>query len=81
MSIVHLVAGYDRRTERLVVEHAIPEAIFDEIRTLADVPETDGDAIGSYPLSATAARTIATKLPALLNVDTYDWFLEPAADH
>ena len=80
MTIVHLVAGYDRRTDRLVVEHAIPDAILDETRILADIPDTDRGGSGPYPLSATAARTVATKLPALLDVDAYDWFLEPAAD-
>ena len=74
------MAGYDKRTDRLVVEHAIPDAVLDEIRILAEIPDTDRGALGSYPLSATAARTVAAKLPALLDVDAYDWFLEPAAD-
>ena len=80
MTIVHLVAGYDKHTERLVCEHAVPDGMLEEIRVLAETPEGERAAIGSYPLSATAVRTIATRLPAALDVDAYDWFIEPAED-
>ena len=77
MSIVHTVTGYDKRTERAAIEHVVPDEAFDDVRGLAGVPETDRDAIGSYPLDARAAWAIATRLAASMNVDRYDWVLEP----
>ena len=56
MTIGHIVTGYDKRTQRLTIEHVIPESVFDEVRALADVPETDAEAIGSY--SAQSRRRV-----------------------
>lgn len=78
MSIGHIVTGYDKRTERLIIAHAIPESVFDEIRALANVPAADAEAIGSYPLSPGAVFEIASRLLQPMSVDGYDWFLEPA---
>ena len=77
MSVVHTITGYDKRTDRVAIEHAVPEEAFDAVRGLAGVPDTDREAIGSYPLNAGAVRAIAGTLAASLNVDGYDWFLEP----
>ncbi|MDB5646171.1 hypothetical protein [Methylobacterium sp.] len=77
MTIGHIVTGYDKRTQRLTIEHVIPESVFDEVRALADVPETDAEAIGSYPLSPAAVFGISSRLSQPMSVDGYDWFLEP----
>ncbi|MCJ2134857.1 hypothetical protein MKK69_12430 [Methylobacterium sp. J-026] len=77
MNVGHIVAGYDKATERLTIEHDVPLTLFAEVRSLAEVPDTDRQALGSYPLSLSAVRKIASKMPASLNVDAYDWFLEP----
>ncbi|MCJ2122599.1 hypothetical protein [Methylobacterium sp. J-077] len=69
--------GYDKGTERLTIEHDVPDALFAEVRSLAQVPDTDQLALGSYPLSLSAVRRIAFQIAAPLNVDAYDWYLEP----
>ena len=79
MNVGHIVAGYDKGTERLTIEHDVPASIFEEVRSLAKVPDTDRHALGSYPLSVSAIRRLALRLPAPLNVDAYDWYLEPVA--
>ncbi|MEL6059743.1 MULTISPECIES: DUF7683 domain-containing protein [unclassified Methylobacterium] len=77
MTIGHIVAGYDKATERLAIEHDVPASLFEKVRILAEVPDTDREALGSYPLSLSAVRALASKIRAPLNVDAYDWFLEP----
>ena len=77
MTIGHIVAGYDKATERLTIEHDVPASLIEEVRSLAEVPDTDREAVGSYPLSLAAIRALASKIQAPLNVDAYDWFLEP----
>jgi len=77
MTIGRIVAGYDKRTERLTIEHDRPASLFEEVRSLAAVPDTNRQALGSYPLSLAAIRALASKIPAPPNVDAYEWFLEP----
>ncbi|MCJ2096399.1 hypothetical protein MKK67_28420 [Methylobacterium sp. J-072] len=77
MKVDHIVAGYDKGTERLTIEHDVPASLFAEVRSLAQVPDTDQLALGSYPLSLSAVRRIASQIAAPLNVDAYDWYLEP----
>ena len=79
MNVDRVVAGYDRATERLTIEHDVPAAVFEAVRILAAVPETDREALGSYPLSLSAIREIGAKIAAPLNCDAYDWYLEPIA--
>ena len=77
MSAAHTITGYDTRTDRLAVDHEVPEEAFAAVRGRAGVPETDRDAIGSRPLDAGAGRAIAGRLAASLNVDSHDRFPEP----
>lgn len=80
MTVAHKLIGYDKRTERPAFEHLVPVERFKEVRGLANVPPGDAEAIGAYPLTPVSARTISNRLGVSLNIDTYDWFLEPAAE-
>lgn len=77
MTVVHRLAGYDNKTDRLAVEHDIPASKLKQAKELAGVWHDDADAAGSYPLSAGQARTIAELVGQIVNVDRYSWFLEP----
>ena len=79
MTVVHRMTGYDKRTERLEIEHDIPAERFSDVRALAHVPIEDEDAAGSYPLDASAARQLGWTLDKPVNLDLYDWFVEPFA--
>jgi hypothetical protein len=79
MNAVHRITGYDKRSERLALEYAIPDERLSEVRELARVPREDADAAGSYPLDPEAASIVGLKIDKPLNVDAYDWFLEPFA--
>lgn len=79
MNAIHRITGYDKRSERLEIEHDIPPDRLPDMRQLANVPPEDEDAIGVYPLDADAVRKVALKLDKPLNIEAYDWFLEPFA--
>ena len=74
----HKVAGYDKRTELLVVEHSVPSDRFDRVRALARL-SPDDDGVGCYPLDDTAAVSVGLSIDRPLDPNLYDWFLEPAA--
>lgn len=77
MNAIHRITGYEKRTERLEIEHDVPPERLSDFRKLAHVPSTDTHALGSYRLEPDAVRKAASKLRIRLNVDAYDWFLEP----
>ena len=77
MNVSLRVTGYDKSTEALTLEHPVPDAVVFEAQTLAHVDPSD-DGWGSYPLEPSAAITLGLRMDWTLNVDAYDWFLEPA---
>ena len=77
MNVLHKVAGYDKRTERLSVEHRVPEGQSESVRNLAQLTAED-DGIGCYALDSAAAVSIGLQIDRPLDADLYDWFLEPA---
>ena len=60
MDVEVSIVGYDRQTERLAVEHPVPPAAVPAAQAIANVPATDPDLIGAYPLDAEQARQIAS---------------------
>ena len=79
MSTVHRVTGYDKRTELLAFAFDVPAGHLTELRRLANVDPADDEAIGSYPLDAATARTVAHRLNLPMAVERCDWFLEPVS--
>lgn len=70
------LVGYDRETEFIAIEHAIPPALAERAKAAAGIwarPEVVGD----WPLSKEQAGTIDTMIGARDDVSRYDWFLEP----
>jgi hypothetical protein len=74
--IAHLLVGYDRLTERVAEEIAVPDAVLPEAKHLAGVPEDDPDAIMCYPLDALRAHDLASMLNARIDTDRREYFLE-----
>ncbi len=77
MNVLLRVAGYDKQTECLSVEHKLPAYAIAEARDLAHIADDD-DGFGAYPLAPAAAITLGLKIDYPLNVNLYDWFVEPA---
>jgi len=79
---VHLevtIVGFDRHTERVAVEHPVPPAALTAAMLIANVPPTDPDLVGAYPLDADQARQIAELINITIEPDRFDWFLEAFA--
>ncbi|HJU16020.1 MAG TPA: hypothetical protein VJ770_06090 [Stellaceae bacterium] len=78
--IVHQLTGYDRETELLAVEYDIPSRLLSEVKRMAEVSAEDPEAVGSYPLRRDQASNIAKLLGIHIDVDGFDFFLEPFAE-
>lgn len=80
MNVVHRVTGYDRETEFLDREFEVPHDRLAEIREIARVPVPSGEEqVGCFLLDRAAAAAIADRFAFAMNLDRYDWFLEPIA--
>jgi hypothetical protein len=77
MSAFHKITGYEKRTERLERALDVPADRLADVLAIARVPPADTEALGSYPLDATAIHLVGLKLGTALNADAYDWYLEP----
>lgn len=77
MNIAHRVVGYDKVTEKLVFEFDIPNDQIETVRNLVQVPAEQATTFGSFPLEQGSAWKVAWRLQLPMNVDGYDWFLEP----
>jgi hypothetical protein len=72
------IVVFDGHTQRVAVEHPVPPAAVPAARRIANVPATDPDLMGAYPLDAEQARQIAAV--ANITIDPiFDWFLEAYA--
>jgi hypothetical protein len=65
MSVIYHLCAYDRATDRLVAEHAVPENLLPMVRTLIKPAPEDSDLVLSYELTTGAAQSLsnATGLP------------------
>lgn len=73
------LTGYDKRTEFLSVAIDLPYEVLDFARRVAEVPVTDPDILGVYPLSPQQAAQIAGKARLSLDPTEYDYCLEAIA--
>lgn len=79
MTVVHRVSGFDKGTEQLEREFDVPADFVLAARRIADAPDDWQAAPGAFPLEGQAVWAISAMLKTPLNVDRYDWFLEPIA--
>jgi hypothetical protein len=77
--IAHSLVGYDRLTERVAEEFAVPDAVLPRAKELAGVPADDPDAIMCYSLDAFGARDLAELIKARIDTERRDYFLEGVA--
>ena len=77
--ITHSLVGYDRETERLAEEFAVPDSVLPRAKRLAGVPEDDPDAVMCYPLDAARACDLADLLNASIDTGRRNYFLEGSA--
>ena len=75
MSVMYEVTGYDRKTNRLVTFHDVPERRVASVKNLAGLPSSD-DGLGSYPLNRDQVVAIARVLETPIDEGDLDFFLE-----
>lgn len=78
MSLIYRLVGYDRATDALVVEYAIPAAYVEQTKMMAGLAGRP-EIIGDWPLSEQQAQKIANFIGKEAAIERYDWFLEPSA--
>jgi hypothetical protein len=79
MEIIHRLVGYDRQTDRMLVQFDIPVHLMPEVKKIARVPADDPDAVWSYPLTTAGARKIASLIGIELAAKDAEFFLEAGA--
>jgi len=77
MTVSHRLTGFDKKTERLALSHDIPRSKEQLARQVVEAAPDDPELIFVYPLTDTQVRRIARAIGKDLNIDRYDWFLEP----
>jgi len=75
MSVRYEVTGYDRKTDRLVAFHNVPERRVASVKNIAGVPSSD-DGLGSYPLNHDQLVAIARVLETPIEEEDLEFFLE-----
>lgn len=80
MSITLQLAGYDRNSELLKVEYAVPERSASYVKQIAAVDPSDPDVLGAYPLTERQVTEIAGEINTPVNPKLYDYFLEAFED-
>ncbi len=79
MTLAHRLTGYDKVKDCLVFTHEIPRPKLPHAIDLAEVPRSDRDAIGVYPLKREQALKMAKLIGKDINTERHDWFFEPAS--
>jgi hypothetical protein len=75
MSVMYEVTGYDRKTDRLVAFHDVPERQVVSVKNIAGVPSSD-DGLGSYPLDQDQLAAIERVLEISFEKGDLAFFLE-----
>jgi hypothetical protein len=73
------LTAYDKQTELLTAEFAVPRQWIAFARDVAGVPETDPRLLGVYPLTPEQVAQIAQKASLSLDPARYDFCLESFA--
>lgn len=77
MKVTYQLVGYDRKTEKQIDCHPVPERHIRYAKHVAHFHASDHSDIGDAPLSSTEARDIAGTIGVSIDVQQRDYFLEP----
>ncbi len=76
MTVIYRLIGYDRKTERQRVHYDLSPDFVSALRQLLEVPATDPEMIGAYPVDSHAIAKVAKLTNLKLDPD-YDFFVQP----
>jgi hypothetical protein len=80
MRVIHRLVGCDRQTDRMKLRFEIPEHLMPEAKKIAKVPADDREAVWSYPLTETKARSLARLIGAEAEFAGAEFYLEAFAE-
>ena len=76
MSLEAKIVGFDRASDRATVEVDLPARALEAVRKIADVPSSDPDILGSYPLNERQIAMIAEVAHITIDSSKCRYFLE-----
>jgi len=76
MTIEAKIVGFDRSSDLAAVELAVPRVVLAQVKRIADVPASDPDLLGSYPLDDRQVIKIAETAHITVDPVKYAYFLE-----
>jgi hypothetical protein len=76
MALAYKLAGFGPETEVLVIAHEIPSEKLLQVKKIAGIADKP-TIIADWPLSRDQARAVIKLVGADLDVNKYDWALEP----
>lgn len=77
-NLVFRLVGFDRKTDRVVIQRDIPRDLVDEVVEIAGV-RVPVDEMCDFPLSTERARRIADMLDVRIDTNANEFFLETSA--
>ena len=80
MTGVVVISGFDRGTDKLMIEVPLPAWAVSATRAISGVPVDDPDLVGAYPLTEDQVRQIAAVAQLVIDPAAFDWFIEAYAD-
>ena len=76
MSVEAKIVGFDRSSDLAGIELNVPPQVLPRVMQIADVPDTDPDLLGCYPLDAVQVARIAEIAQIIIDPDRFIYFLE-----
>jgi len=70
-----VLQGFDRATDELRIELALPPVPIDRLRALFEV-RNDPEICDAYALDAAKVRALAPLVSELIDIERYDFFLQ-----
>nr|WP_294553022.1 hypothetical protein [uncultured Rhodopila sp.] len=74
------IIGFDHKTELAVIEEDIPAHLLMDVMRIADVPDTDPELLGCYPLTERQIADIAKAARISIDPEKFEYFLEGYAE-
>ena len=79
MEIRYALVGYNKKTERLVSRFFVPDKAVTAAKEIAQIPASAENQLGDWELDPKQAEDIAELIPAEVDFQSQDYFLEPYA--
>lgn len=77
--VVYDLVGYDRKSERMAEQHAVPPSLVHAVKQIAGVGDRSDYQLGAWELTEGQVKEIARLMKAKPDLRRCEFFLEPSA--